>query len=421
MSIQFNCPSCGKNYSVGEQLAGKQAKCKACGATMSIPLPAVAPLEDDPLEYGIKEDPFAAASSLAPLPPKPRTAAAAPPKKKSGMNSGLKTLLYVVGGIAGIFAMIVIACCGILAYLPSAGAGPSGPGFAERLNAYAYKPIPAVTSSHGIPGSDVRVAFVQSHGSGPAGKMQLRIYMPPGDHQPGSLPCVLVAPAGTPLLYGCEMDDDDYHDETLPYAEAGMVVVFYSIDGPEDEEDPADMQRNGSDAIISYEAFRGSCAGVMNGKNAIDYVLQNVPQVNPNKIYTAGHSSAGTLSLLLAAHEPRLAGAIAYAPCSDVEGRLAALTWVPGVNRIYPGLKQFLHDSSPNNNVSTIQCPVFLFHARDDSNVEISESQAFSKQLAQAGVDVTFETVETGEHYESMIDEGVPKGVQWIRQKASQR
>ena len=38
MSIKFQC-GCGKAYSVSEQLAGKRAKCKLCGATIEIPTP----------------------------------------------------------------------------------------------------------------------------------------------------------------------------------------------------------------------------------------------------------------------------------------------------------------------------------------------------------------------------------------------
>ena len=36
MNIEFSCLSCGKNYSVSEDLAGKSAKCK-CGAKIQIP------------------------------------------------------------------------------------------------------------------------------------------------------------------------------------------------------------------------------------------------------------------------------------------------------------------------------------------------------------------------------------------------
>ncbi|PQO47326.1 prolyl oligopeptidase family serine peptidase [Blastopirellula marina] len=433
MTIRFQCPGCNKTYQVEDQLAGKQAKCKACGASMAIPSAASPPPEpepaDDLFEYGLKENPFPTESTSAPLPPKPRVATPSP-SRQTRSNSGLKTLLIVFGSIFGGFTLLLVVCCGAVMMLPSGdggGARVSGgrssstssvSTFQRNLQSFIYQPIPAPTSSHAIPGSDVRVAFVESHGSGPAGKMQLRIYMPPGKHEPGSLPCVLVAPAGTPLLHGNAMDDDDYHKETLPYAEAGMIVVFYSLDGPEEEDHPAQMAKDGKGAIVSYKEFRDACAGVTNGKNVVEYVVRNIPQADPDKIFAAGHSSAGTVSLLLGAYEPKLAGVVAFAPCSDVEGRLGDLVGIAGVNIIFPGIKQFLHDSSPDNCAAQIDCPVFLFHARDDSNVEFSESLAFSKQLTQAGVDVTFVPVNSGEHYSSMVNEGVPKAVDWIRERA---
>jgi len=38
--IQFECPSCQKRYQVGDELAGKQAKCRDCGQIMPIPATA---------------------------------------------------------------------------------------------------------------------------------------------------------------------------------------------------------------------------------------------------------------------------------------------------------------------------------------------------------------------------------------------
>lgn len=40
MSLNVECPECATKYKVPDKLAGKRAKCKKCGATMSIPAPA---------------------------------------------------------------------------------------------------------------------------------------------------------------------------------------------------------------------------------------------------------------------------------------------------------------------------------------------------------------------------------------------
>ena len=37
MGISFRCPACGKAFSVGDDLAGKKAKCMLCGGMMVVP------------------------------------------------------------------------------------------------------------------------------------------------------------------------------------------------------------------------------------------------------------------------------------------------------------------------------------------------------------------------------------------------
>lgn len=42
--IEFNCPSCGKLFRVPPELAGRSAKCKACGGALVVPAPAAPPV-----------------------------------------------------------------------------------------------------------------------------------------------------------------------------------------------------------------------------------------------------------------------------------------------------------------------------------------------------------------------------------------
>ena len=43
MTIRFRCPQCSTEYQVGVEYAGRQGKCKECGAVMTIPSAAPAP------------------------------------------------------------------------------------------------------------------------------------------------------------------------------------------------------------------------------------------------------------------------------------------------------------------------------------------------------------------------------------------
>jgi hypothetical protein len=47
MPISVTCTGCQKKYQVPDKLAGRAAKCQACGATLSIPKPQPAPKQDD--------------------------------------------------------------------------------------------------------------------------------------------------------------------------------------------------------------------------------------------------------------------------------------------------------------------------------------------------------------------------------------
>ena len=195
--------------------------------------------------------------------------------------------------------------------------------------------------------------------------------------------------------------------EHLPYVKAGFVVVAYDLDGDSPNKDPEER---------SYNAFRASNAGLINAVQALEYTLAKIPEVNPQRIFTAGHSSAGTMALLFAEHEPRIAGCIAYAPCSDLKNRLPAVL-VRTLSSQLKDLPEFLVRSSPRTHEANLKCPVMVFHAADDSNVPVQESRDFVKRLKDSGKDVTLVEVPSGDHYQPMLDSGIPSGIEWVKSK----
>ena len=72
MPISFAC-SCGKSYTVGDELAGKRTRCPACKATLEVPQPAEEPADagfelvadDEPDEAGDAPSPFTFADQPA--------------------------------------------------------------------------------------------------------------------------------------------------------------------------------------------------------------------------------------------------------------------------------------------------------------------------------------------------------------------
>jgi dienelactone hydrolase len=239
------------------------------------------------------------------------------------------------------------------------------------------------------------------------------LYLPSGTHLPGSLPCVMIAAAGTTLLEGNGCYDESYQSETIPYVQQGFAVLGYSLDGPLASDKPSNQE-----VAVAYEQFRAAHAGLVNARNALEFVLQKVPVINRDRIFTAGHSSAGTLSLLFAEHENRLAGCIAYAPCVDVENRLSEYVSNPRVAPLLPEIGAFLRQESPLRHVKSLKCPVFLFHAEADSNAPFSESQELAARLTAQGTPCQLETVPDGDHYDSMLEEGIPRSIDWLRKLA---
>src|SRR5262249_51971365 len=153
------------------------------------------------------------------------------------------------------------------------------------------------------------------------------------------LALVLVPPAGSTLFAGMAMGEGD-RAEHYPYVRAGFAVASFDIDGQ-----VANLEK-ASDAagLKGAQGVRHAQAGLVNAKAALDFVLAKVASVDPDRVYIAGHSSAATLALLVAEHEPRIKTCAAYAPVTDVEARLAEV--IPQLDRALPGYREFLRSSS---------------------------------------------------------------------------
>ena len=189
----------------------------------------------------------------------------------------------------------------------------------------------------------------------------------------------------------------------------GFAVVSFSLDGHID--DP----NSGNDAQLRQAslAFLAAKSGLTNAKVAPEWLSARVPEVNKERIYAAGHSSAGTVALLLAENEPRIKKCAAFDARSDVEANFPWLQRTAIRQRI-PEVDAFFTTYNPKTNPGKVGCPVLLFHAHDDSVVPVSESESFAAALKGLGKDVTLAIVPAGDHYEPMIRQGIPKAIAWF-------
>jgi len=419
MSIPVTC-SCGRSFSAQPHLAGKTVRCPSCSQPLQIPgasAPAFTTTQPQPTNPTVASAQFPAQQPTWNAAQPVFSAGGAAQTQVAGQTSGKKTLWIVLGVVGGGIGLLMLVCCGSVAYMLRP---PTGSAASKQPFNIASAPLPQFpdrSQPNQIDGGIKHYYIELGNGSGygiPAGhNSAFNLYLPPGEHAPGSLPCVLITGAGTPMFYGYKLGDLSQYSadvpEFLPYAEAGFAVVAYDMDGAVD-----DYEAESDSALRKgYVAFVTAGAGVVNGRNAYEFLLKKVPEVDPQRVYSAGHSSAGSTSLLLAAHEPRLAGAIAYAPCYDLPERLTPIG-VRTLSALLPKFVDFSIQSSPKTQESRIKCPIFLFHAADDSNVPASASREAKQRMQALGINCTYVEVPTGEHYESMIEEGIPAGIKWL-------
>jgi dienelactone hydrolase len=433
MAISFECEGCGKAYTVGDELGGKTGQCKQCGQRMTIPP------QSDSEGYGLEfldpepaPEPKAATGPPMGFKPAPQSArrttfepSASPPPRKSFFGGSQ-------GGTIGV--LVAVAVIGVRVYLRwdraqgrnarNAQANAMAPADANPLQAFAAdrsgpirvpnfpEPGPAREIEPGIMLREVKLGPARPPVGVPPGFCgKLWLYTPSGEHPAKSLPCVLICGAGSDLITGMDLGDGD-RPEHLPYVRAGFAVLAFELDGSlQDREKATEMETR-------QAAFRflNARAGLVNAHIALEYALKKMPEVDPDRISAAGHSSAGTLAVLFAEHEPRLKACVAFAPALDVEKRfdpqdVARLTMV--------GLGDLCVRYSPKRNEDKLRAPLFLFHAKDDSVVPFVDSEAFASDLQSKGKPVTLDLVPTGEHYDSMINEGIPRAIAWLNEQGA--
>lgn len=289
----------------------------------------------------------------------------------------------------GLFALSVVACAMFGVFEQKAR--PASP----------YAHLTAMPVVHGTNG----IAFQAVHLPGGHDARVIWIYTPP--HPPGQrLPCVFIAPDSATGYYGKALYPVNQREQ-WPYAKAGFVVVAYSVDG-------STTDLNSNEVVTGIERFRAAHCGVDNERAAVDYALANLPYVDPKRLYVAGHSSGGTMALMAASHDPRIAGCVVYAPACDVRTRVNRLGALEMALRV-PGFESFLTTCSPIEYTSTLRCPVFLFHADNDGNVPRSDVETYLAKLRRTNANVVYSRVPLGGHLVALFTDGLPRGIAWLK------
>jgi cephalosporin-C deacetylase-like acetyl esterase len=262
----------------------------------------------------------------------------------------------------------------------------------------AYAQLPQ-TPQEVLPGV---TAYMTTIRNSAGGDVALWVFLP--SRPAGKVGCVVIAPAGTPEVYGSRLGN---LPEYLPYVQAGFAVIAYSLDGPVKNRESLD------EIVAAHKIFRRTYGGLYDAAAAIDYAVTALPQVDPKRIYAAGHSSAGAVALFAAEYDPRIKGCLAYAPRTDLVNEKQDI--IQELKPRIPDIANYLAGTSPTTWYKRLHCPLFLFSAADDSVVAPQSVAAFAAKVSTINAHVTFVRVRSGDHYDSMIHEGLPRGVAWLQ------
>ncbi len=251
-----------------------------------------------------------------------------------------------------------------------------------------------------------REVLLPKDGDAPA--LRLWVYLPDAPPADEPIPCVFIAPAGTPLFTGIGLAEGD-RPEHVPYVEAGMAVVAYALLGEvADDTDAA--------YAAAFKEFQADNGGVRSGRRAVDWALANLPNLDPDRLYAAGHSSAANVAFMLGIADDRIDAVATYAPEPDklTADDMTLRDWQE-IEPIFPGIIDFLRKNGPIHRAKDVRAPIFLFVAADDSVVRPVFIRELARAMEHAGVDVTYTEVAEGGHYDAMIDEGIPRAIAWFK------
>ena len=153
---------------------------------------------------------------------------------------------------------------------------------------------------------------------------------------------------------GCWKRQPANNDQSASqYREAGIVMMFPTL-------------RGGNENPSTKEGFFGEVDDVL---AAADYLAKQ-PYVDPTRIYLGGHSTGGTLVLLVAECSDRFREVFSFGPVHDVTGYEAQYTPFNTKDRKEVELR------SPGRWLSSIKSPVFVLEGTSQGNISSLKTMA---------------------------------------------
>lgn len=250
----------------------------------------------------------------------------------------------------------------LAAVLVAAGCKPpdgaqTGPGgtagsLAEARKGFTTKLARQEKANEAVPDPPPRV-FGTVQFDSPAGK--LAAYLTPDPKDGKKRPAIIWITGGDCNTIGDVWSPGKRdNDQTAgQYRAAGIVMMFPSL-------------RGGNQNPGFKENFYGEVEDVL---AAADY-LAKLDYVDPKRIYLGGHSTGGTLVLLVAEHSPRFRAVFSFGPAHDITGYPVEFVSAVNLND-----RKEVDLRSPGKWLHSIQSPTFVFEGAG-GNVQSLETMA---------------------------------------------
>lgn len=210
----------------------------------------------------------------------------------------------------------------------------------------------------------------------PASSGDLAAYVSPDPRDGKKHPAIIWITGGDCNSIGdvwtnARADDDQ---TAAAYRKAGIVMMFPSL-------------RGGNDNPGKKEGFLGEVDDVL----AAAKYLEKQPYVDPKRIYLGGHSTGGTLVLLVAEMSDRFRAVFSFGAVDDVSSYGADSGFLP----FDVSNAREIELRSPGNWLASIQAPLWAFEGTGQGNIESLQAMAAASTNPKAH----FIAVEGADHF----------------------
>ena len=293
-----------------------------------------------------------------------------------------------------LLAAILVAGCDKAPLPPASSAPPpvsaaaapdksAGPAFAEARARFQTKLVRQSAApqdyEEAIPPQGVRKIPYSS------GDLKLTAWVTAAPPAGGKHPAVLF------LHGGFAFSAQDW-DMAQPYRDAGFVVLMPMLRG-----------ENGLPG--HYSMFFHEVDDVLAAADA----LSGLPYVDAGKLFVAGHSIGGTLTMLACMASPRFKAAASFSGSPD------QIAWSAGQPELVPfdaGNIEEFRIRSPLGFAATFQCPARLYHGSEEGFFA-GRTVRLAKAAAAAGLDVQCVSVK-GDHM-SHVKEAMQQSIAFFQ------